>query len=332
MTREELLKVRRMYNALLANGFSKEQATTLVPILGYESRGTVNGEQQIFVQDTKDPESESYGLVQVNLSSMGPAIYKTMVDVGYDLPPGTTREQEMQMSHNREGTKDNRQFTEEQRGYVSDFLKSLDIEEAAVMVKNLFWQKQNEKMSYEEGLKDLYFLTIEKFEGRVTTDPTAIPHKNAVDEQILYHQDKLDSDVDTTPPPEFREDARFYFNESNQREFESQVPKEAGSYQDARFKTDMRRPTEDPVRGQGRFEDARGRRIIQREILEYLYHHGIKKADALKDMRSLSSNEKAELEIREQMKADALKEIKNSLRTQPGTEVAGVKIDEKTRD
>ena len=34
MTREELLKVRRMYNALLANGFSKEQAATLVPILG----------------------------------------------------------------------------------------------------------------------------------------------------------------------------------------------------------------------------------------------------------------------------------------------------------
>jgi len=291
MTREELLKVRRMYNALLANGFSKEQAATLVPILGYESRGKVNGKEQIFVQDTKDPESESYGLVQVNLSSMGPAIYKTMVDVGYDLPPGTTREQEMQMSHNRQGTKDNRQFTKEQRGYVSDFLKSLDIEEAAVMVKNLFWQKRNENMSYEESLEDLYYLTIEKFEGRVTTDPTAIPHKNDVDEQILYHQDKLDSDVDTTPPPEFREDARFYFNESNQREFESQVPKEAGSYQDARFETDMKRPTEEPVRGAGRFEDAQGRRIIQREILEYLYWHGIKKADALRPVPGTASLE-----------------------------------------
>ena len=44
----------------------------------------------------------------------------------------------------------------------------------------------------------------------------------------------------------------------------------------------MRRPTEDPVRGQGRFEDALGRKIIQREILEYLYHHGIKKANALR--------------------------------------------------
>ena len=52
----------------------------------------------------------------------------------------------MQMSFNKPGTEDNRQFTPEQRGYVSDFLKSLDIEEAAVMVKNLFWQKQ--KMNF----------------------------------------------------------------------------------------------------------------------------------------------------------------------------------------
>jgi hypothetical protein len=44
----------------------------------------------------------------------------------------------------------------------------------------------------------------------------------------------------------------------------------------------MKRPTQDPVRGAGRFYDAQGRRIIQREILEYLYHHGIKKADALR--------------------------------------------------
>jgi len=237
-TKEEMLKIERMYNALLKNGFTEEMATELTPILAYESREKVDGVETIFVQGAEDPESPSFGLVQANLSSMGPAIYRTMVDVGYDLPP-MTKEQEMQMSHNRPGKKDERQFKD--RKYIETFLKSLDIEQAAILVKHLFWQKRNEGQSEQEALEDLYETTVKKFSGEITTDPTALDTKNDVDGELLIIKDKLDSD-------DWILDSITYFDEVNQREYESQVPKEAGNYQDARFETEMKRPNREPIK------------------------------------------------------------------------------------
>ena len=249
--------------ALQNAGISQEIVEYVVPILGYESR--VDG--TLFVNTAEDELSPSYGLAQANVSSMSPAIYMAFKELGVELP-GLTDEQEEQLLTNKFIDKDLRPFTEEQTSFVINwFQNTAKLNDHAVVLKYMIQQKMMEGAKTEvEAINELYPLTVSKFNDTSNQDAQAVKSKISGEVSSFYNEPdrgipvpeegfdpspiQEDTTETTTTTIKKGEDlpgkAPTMPSQETQRvdtssDYMSQVPKQAGTYEETQYMTRMRR-------------------------------------------------------------------------------------------
>ena len=249
--------------ALQNAGISQEIVEYVVPILGYESR--VDG--TLFVNTAEDELSPSYGLAQANVSSMSPAIYMAFKELGVELP-GLTDEQEEQLLTNKYIDEDLRPFTEEQTSFVINwFQNTAKLNDHAVVLKYMIQQKMMEGAETEvEAINELYPLTVSKFNDTSNQDAQAVKSKISGEVSSFYNEpdrgipvpeegfDPSPIQEDTTetttttikkgedlpgkaPTMPLQETQRV----DTSSDYMSQVPKQAGTYEETQYMTRMRR-------------------------------------------------------------------------------------------
>lgn len=171
--------------ALNAAGYVDENVINyIVPIIAYESReGGVP-----FVQDAKDPTSDSWGIYQTNINTEMAAIYKVMEEEGVELP-GMSELQKKQLSTNVVGEKekDVRKFTNSQKKVVREFLKNADLSTQTKVFEEMYEIKSKEIKSdkTEDVMGALYFNTTRKF--YTDKQPEALEFKTKMDDDILLY-------------------------------------------------------------------------------------------------------------------------------------------------
>ena len=234
-----------------------------MPILGYESR--VDG--TLFVNTAEDELSPSYGLAQANVSSMSPAIYMAFKELGVELP-GLTDEQEEQLLTNKYIDEDLRPFTEEQTSFVINwFQNTAKLNDHAVVLKYMIQQKMMEGAETEvEAINELYPLTVSKFNDTSNQDAQAVKSKISGEVSSFYNEPdrgipvpeegfdpspiQEDTTETTTTTIKKGEDlpgkAPTMPSQETQRvdtssDYMSQVPKQAGTYEETQYMTRMRR-------------------------------------------------------------------------------------------
>ena len=249
--------------ALQNAGISQEIVEYVVPILGYESR--VDG--TLFVNTAEDELSPSYGLAQANVSSMSPAIYMAFKELGVELP-GLTDEQEEQLLTNKYIDEDLRPFTEEQTSFVINwFRNTAKLNDHAVVLKYMIQQKMMEGAETEvEAINELYPLTVSKFNDTSNQDAQAVKSKISGEVSSFYNEPdrgipvpeegfdpspiQEDTTETTTTTIKKGEDlpgkAPTMPSQETQRvdtssDYMSQVPKQAGTYEETQYMTRMRR-------------------------------------------------------------------------------------------
>ena len=249
--------------ALQNAGISQEIVEYVVPILGYESR--VDG--TLFVNTAEDELSPSYGLAQANVSSMSPAIYMAFKELGVELP-GLTDEQEEQLLTNKFIDEDLRPFTEEQTSFVINwFQNTAKLNDHAVVLKYMIQQKMMEGAETEvEAINELYPLTVSKFNDTSNQDAQAVKSKISGEVSSFYNEPdrgipvpeegfdpspiQEDTTETTTTTIKKGEDlpgkAPTMQSQETQRvdtssDYMSQVPKQAGTYEETQYMTRMRR-------------------------------------------------------------------------------------------
>ena len=249
--------------ALQNAGISQEIVEYVVPILGYESR--VDG--TLFVNTAEDELSPSYGLAQANVSSMSPAIYMAFKELGVELP-GLTDEQEEQLLTNKYIDEDLRPFTEEQTSFVINwFQNTAKLNDHAVVLKYMIQQKMMEGAETEvEAINELYPLTVSKFNDTSNQDAQAVKSRISGEVSSFYNEPdrgipvpeegfdpspiQEDSTETTTTTIKKGEDlpgkAPTMQSQETQRvdtssDYMSQVPKQAGTYEETQYMTRMRR-------------------------------------------------------------------------------------------
>ena len=249
--------------ALQNAGISQEIVEYVVPILGYESR--VDG--TLFVNTAEDELSPSYGLAQANVSSMSPAIYMAFKELGVELP-GLTDEQEEQLLTNKFIDEDLRPFTEEQTSFVINwFQNTAKLNDHAVVLKYMIQQKMMEGAETEvEAINELYPLTVSKFNDTSNQDAQAVKSKISGEVSSFYNEPdrgipvpeegfdpspiQEDTTETTTTTIKKGEDlpgkAPTMPSQETQRvdtssDYMSQVPKQAGTYEETQYMTRMRR-------------------------------------------------------------------------------------------
>ena len=249
--------------ALQNAGISQEIVEYVVPILGYESR--VDG--TLFVNTAEDELSPSYGLAQANVSSMSPAIYMAFKELGVELPE-LTDEQEEQLLTNKYIDEDLRPFTEEQTSFVINwFQNTAKLNDHAVVLKYMIQQKMMEGAETEvEAINELYPLTVSKFNDTSNQDAQAVKSKISGEVSSFYNEPdrgipvpeegfdpspiQEDTTETTTTTIKKGEDlpgkAPTMPSQETQRvdtslDYMSQVPKQAGTYEETQYMTRMRR-------------------------------------------------------------------------------------------
>ena len=249
--------------ALQNAGISQEIVEYVVPILGYDSR--VDG--TLFVNTAEDELSPSYGLAQANVSSMSPAIYMAFKELGVELP-GLTDEQEEQLLTNKYIDEDLRPFTEEQTSFVINwFQNTAKLNDHAVVLKYMIQQKMMEGAETEvEAINELYPLTVSKFNDTSNQDAQAVKSKISGEVSSFYNEPdrgipvpeegfdpspiQEDTTETTTTTIKKGEDlpgkAPTLPSQQTQRvdtssDYMSQVPKQAGTYEETQYMTRMRR-------------------------------------------------------------------------------------------
>ena len=249
--------------ALQNAGISQEIVEYVVPILGYESR--VDG--TLFVNTAEDELSPSYGLAQANVSSMSPAIYMAFKELGVELP-GLTDEQEEQLLTNKFIDEDLRPFTEEQTSFVINwFQNTAKLNDHAVVLKYMIQQKMMEGAKTEvEAINELYPLTVSKFNDTSNQDAQAVKSKISGEVSSFYNEPDRGIPVpeEGFDPSPIQEDttetttttikkgenlpgkAPTIAPQETQRvdtssDYMSQVPKQAGTYEETQYMTRMRR-------------------------------------------------------------------------------------------
>ena len=249
--------------ALQNAGISQEIVEYVVQILGYESR--VDG--TLFVNTAEDELSPSYGLAQANVSSMSPAIYMAFKELGVELP-GLTDEQEEQLLTNKYIDEDLRPFTEEQTSFVINwFQNTAKLNDHAVVLKYMIQQKMMEGAETEvEAINELYPLTVSKFNDTSNQDAQAVKSKISGEVSSFYNEPdrgipvpeegfdpspiQEDTTETTTTTIKKGEDlpgkAPTMPSQETQRvdtssDYMSQVPKQAGTYEETQYMTRMRR-------------------------------------------------------------------------------------------
>ena len=249
--------------ALQNAGISQEIVEYVVPILGYESR--VDG--TLFVNTAEDELSPSYGLAQANVSSMSPAIYMAFKELGVELP-GLTDEQEEQLLTNKYIDEDLRPFTEEQTSFVINwFQNTAKLNDHAVVLKYMIQQKMMEGAETEvEAINELYPLPVSKFNDTSNQDAQAVKSQISGEVSSFYNEPdrgipvpeegfdpspiQEDTTETTTTTIKKGEDlpgkAPTMPSQETQRvdtssDYMSQVPKQAGTYEETQYMTRMRR-------------------------------------------------------------------------------------------
>lgn len=245
---------QEVIEALQAEGLSEETIKYIVPILAYESRvGNTP-----YVLDAKDELSESYGLGQVNIETMESAIWMALNESDIEIPGATEQQiRQWNTAMYQEGEEDVRNFTEEQRKFVIDYLlNKADLQFNAKVVKHMIHQKQleNKGMSEMDAILDLYVLTPRKFDIN-NTNFEDFTEKDA--EEAQRFKEQIDTEVEsfyttpptttpptTTPPTGGREERVLEATKSERDLYESQVGPAVSadqSFEEAKLKTDIAR-------------------------------------------------------------------------------------------
>lgn len=247
---------QEVIEALQAEGLSEETIKYIVPILAYESRvGNTP-----YVLDAKDELSESYGLGQVNIETMESAIWMALNESDIEIPGATEQQiRQWNTAMYQEGEEDVRNFTEEQRKFVIDYLlNKADLQFNAKVVKHMIHQKQleNKGMSEMDAILDLYVLTPRKFDIN-NTNFEDFTEKDA--EEAQRFKEQIDTEVEsfyttpptttpppTTPPPPTggREERVLEATKSERNLYNSQVGPAVSAdqgFEKAKLKTDIAR-------------------------------------------------------------------------------------------
>ena len=173
--------------ALQSVGVAQEVIEYVVPIAAYESR--VDGIP--FTRDAEDKYSPSLGIFQANLNSMAPGIYKAMKELGVEVPGVTSKQDKVLVTNNAQPGQENLlRFTSEQKEFVANWFKTqANLKDNALVFKYMLEQKLKDANTddFKEAMKELYVLTIEKFE-----DP------NNEDAQQL--KQTIENEMFMTPP------------------------------------------------------------------------------------------------------------------------------------
>ena len=156
--------------ALQSVGVAEEVIEYLVPIAAYESR--VDGVP--FTRDALDKESPSWGIFQANLDSMAPGIYKAMKELGVEVPGVTEEQDNVLVTNNAQPGQENLlNFTSEQKEFVANWFKTeANLKDNALVFKYMLEQKLKDANTddFKVAMKELYVLTIEKFNDPNNTD------------------------------------------------------------------------------------------------------------------------------------------------------------------
>ena len=156
--------------ALQSVGVAEEVIEYLVPIAAYESR--VDGVP--FTRDALDKESPSWGIFQANLDSMAPGIYKAMKELGVEVPGVTEEQDNVLVTNNAQpGQETLLDFTSEQKEFVANWFKTeANLKDNALVFKYMLEQKLKDKNTddFKVAMKELYVLTIDKFNDPNNTD------------------------------------------------------------------------------------------------------------------------------------------------------------------
>jgi len=174
--------VEEVIEALQSVGIAEEIIEYVVPIAGYESR--VGGVP--FTRDALDKESPSWGIFQANLNSMAPSIYKAMKELGVELP-GVTDEQDKVLLKNvaQPGQQSLLKFSSKQKKFAAEWFKTqANLKDNALVFKYMLEQKLKDINSddYKEAMKELYVLTIDKFNDPNNTDAQKL--KQEIEKQV----------------------------------------------------------------------------------------------------------------------------------------------------
>ena len=173
--------------ALQSVGVAQEVIEYVVPIAAYESR--VDGIP--FTRDAEDKYSPSLRIFQANLNSMAPGIYKAMKELGVEVPGVTSKQDKVLVTNNAQPGQENLlRFTSEQKEFVANWFKTqANLKDNALVFKYMLEQKLKDANTddFKEAMKELYVLTIEKFE-----DP------NNEDAQQL--KQTIENEMFMTPP------------------------------------------------------------------------------------------------------------------------------------
>ena len=156
--------------ALQSVGVAEEVIEYLVPIAAYESR--VDGVP--FTRDALDKESPSWGIFQANLDSMAPGIYKAMKELGVEVPGVTEEQDNVLVTNNAQpGQETLLYFTNEQKEFVANWFKTdANLKDNALVFKYMLEQKLKDANTddFKVAMKELYVLTIDKFDDPNNTD------------------------------------------------------------------------------------------------------------------------------------------------------------------
>ena len=198
---------------------------------------------------------------------MSPAIYMAFKELGVELP-GLTDEQEEQLLTNKYIDEDLRPFTEEQTSFVINwFQNTAKLNDHAVVLKYMIQQKMMEGAETEvEAINELYPLTVSKFNDTSNQDAQAVKSKISGEVSSFYNEPdrgipvpeegfdpspiQEDTTETTTTTIKKGEDlpgkAPTMPSQETQRvdtssDYMSQVPKQAGTYEETQYMTRMRR-------------------------------------------------------------------------------------------
>lgn len=192
--------VEEVIEALQSVGIAEEVIEYVVPIAGYESR--VGGVP--FTRDALDKESPSWGIFQANLNSMAPAIYKAMKELGVELP-GVTDEQDKVLLSNvaQPGQESLLKFSSEQKKFAAEWFKTqANLKDNALVFKYMLEQKLKDINSddYKEAMKELYVLTIDKFNDPNNTDAQKLKQEIENEVKEIMSNETTEKDIGEGDP------------------------------------------------------------------------------------------------------------------------------------
>jgi hypothetical protein len=237
---QDSYSVQEVIEALQSVGVAEEVIEYVVPIAAYESR--VNGVP--FTRDALDKESPSWGIFQANLNSMSPGIYKAMKELGVEVPGITEEQDKVLVTNNAQPGQENLlNFTSKQKKFVANWFKNeANLKDNALVFKYMLEQKLKDAKTndFKKAMKELYVLTIAKFEDPNNKDAQQLKQKieKEVEEAMSVTTiTEEDNDSDRgIPVPEDNFDPRQpqpqrtpYLNPSEMTQYTSQVPLQAQS-------------------------------------------------------------------------------------------------------